>query len=123
MATDRQRILNLTAHTSTTQIGLLSIPDTANYIHVEIARGVGGAPVLWPNPNTRAKYSQEVSWDGGGTWIGGGAGEWVGGARGGYQNTTMLVSVPPGAGRLYRGSFEVVGGPCLTEAFVEFRDG
>jgi hypothetical protein len=127
MAVIRELVLPLANYPSGTRSFSRSIPDSAQSIYFEFARSTTIDPSIWPNPATTISYRQEVSFDGGTTWIVAGGFSAFGGIHVRRDGTeaplsSFEIQLPPGLSRLWRATGTIANGPCRTSGAVELRD-
>lgn len=101
-----------------------------HHLYFEISRCTTSNPTIWPNTNQIIKYSQQVSFDNGQSWVGAGGFEAMGGIHvlktgEEAETSTFSVFVPPeqnGRRRRLNQRIEIVNGPIYTQAYYELRD-
>jgi len=103
--------------------GPMNIGNNVDALQFEFARCTIATPDIWPDAATKLQYDQEVSFDGGNTWIyagGFGANGGIHVRRDGTEApiSSFLVAVPAGQGRQLRATVTILNGPCRTEGTV-----
>lgn len=104
----------------------IAIPDDVNEIFFEFARCTDIDPSIWSNAIAKIYYDQEISFDGGVTWVAGGGFSSNGGILIGPDGNPMPLSwfvVPLAAGvnRFIRATVKIDGAPIKTQGAIEFR--
>lgn len=101
------------------EFGPMALPDDVIRVGVDVQRCTATEPDVWPNANVAVKAELEVSFDNGVVWWKAGGFGSRGGVhvhRDGHEMSysSYNVVVRAGAGRIIRGSLEVLNGSLRT---------
>ena len=126
MADTKAALLTLDTHAPGDKVSSsIVVPDDATEALVEFARCTSKDATIWAGFSTEIQYDQEISLDGGITWIQAGGFTSVGGIRKDLKGadgglTTMTVPLAEGKGRLLRAVTKIKNGTIKTKADITF---
>ncbi len=107
-------------------LGPFMLPDGVTRLTARVARCTDATPTVWPDPDSMLSIELEASFDGGKTWVPGGAFSALGGIHVRYDGTQAAESsatweYPQVPGRMLRGQVVVTGASARTTVTVEIE--
>lgn len=106
--------------------GPVPLPDGVTRLTARVARCTAATPTVWPDASSTLSIELEASFDGGQTWVSGGAFSAMGGIHVRHDGTQAAESsatweYPQASGRMLRGQVVVTGANARTTVIVEIE--